>query len=189
MKLWDFAQKIGAAAIATAVPGGPLILQGINELLPEDKKLPEAATGTDLVTAVESLPPEQRVALMDKELDVELTQIKESNATLRAMLEADAAGTHTTRPYIARGSFQLVAAVSLIVISIWAYAVATGNVGLVKEVMSGWQFVAAVLAPFIGLLWAYFGILKQEQRNRLDAASGNTNPGGLAGIISALKSK
>jgi hypothetical protein len=167
------------------VPGGGLILQAVNEFLPDDKKLPADATGDQIKAVAESLPPEQRAQLLEKEFDVEETQIKESNETLRVMLQADASSTHTTRPYIAKGAFQVVAAVVLIVVALWAYGVGAGDPKMVKTIMDGWPFVLGVIAPFVMLLKAYFGALQRESRQRLDAAGGAPTPG-IAGVLTSL---
>ena len=98
---------------------------------------------------------------------------------------ADTKTPHTTRPYIAKGAFHVVAFVTIVVISLWAYGVAVKDEALVTAIMGGWQFVLAVIGPLVTLLWAYFGILKQEQRNKLNAATGSTT-GGLSGIISNI---
>lgn len=185
MNLWDIVKTVGGSVIRNAVPGGGLLVDVVNEFLPDDKKLPAEATGSDIATAVDSLPAEQRAQLMAREFDVDITQIQESNSTLRAMLDADTKTPHTTRPYIAKGAFHVVAFVTIVVISLWAYGVAVKDEALVTAIMGGWQFVLAVIGPLVTLLWAYFGILKQEQRNKLNAATGSTT-GGLSGIISTL---
>lgn len=181
MKLLDILGKVGGAVVKTMVPGGGLIIDVVNEFLPDDKKLPADATGSDMQVAVDKLPPAQRAQLMGREFDVQI----EEHHTLQAMLQAEQGSTHTTRPRIALGSFQLVAFVTVVVVSLWAYAVAIENEKLVAAVVDGWPFVAAVIAPFVTLLWAYFGVLKNEQRNRLNAANGST-AGPLGGIISKL---
>lgn len=181
MKLLDILGKVGGAVVKTMVPGGGLIVDVVNEFLPDDKKLPADATGSDMQAAVDSLPPDQRAQLLGREFDVQI----EEHHTLQAMLQAEQGSTHTTRPRIALGSFQLVAFVTVVVVSLWAYAVAIENEKLVAAVVDGWPFVAAVIAPFVTLLWAYFGVLKNEQRNRLNAANGST-AGPLGGIISKL---
>lgn len=185
MKLLDILGKVGGAVIKAVVPGGGLIVDVVNEFLPDDKKLDSGATGSDISSAVESLPAEQRAQLMAREFDVDITQIQESNSTLRAMLDADTKTPHTTRPYIAKGAFHVVAFVATVVISLWAYGVAVKDEALVTAVMGGWQFVLAVIGPLVTLLWAYFGILKQEQRNKLNAATGSTQAG-IAGILSSI---
>lgn len=181
MKLLDIIGKVGGAVVKTMVPGGGLIIDVVNEFLPDDKKLPADATGSDMQAAVDKLPPDQRAQLMGREFDVQI----EEHHTLQAMLQAEQGSTQTTRPRIALGSFQLVAFVTVVVVSLWAYAVAIENEKLVAAVVDGWPFVAAVIAPFVTLLWAYFGVLKNEQRNRLNAANGST-AGPLGGIISKL---
>ena len=123
---------------------------------------------------------------MEKEFDVSITQIKESNSTVRAMLESDTKNPHTTRPYIAKGAFHVVAFVVIVTISVWAYGVFIRDDDLVKTVMGGWQFVLAVIGPLVTLLWAYFGVLKQEHKNKLDAANGSSTPAGIAGILSSI---
>lgn len=187
MKLWDIVKTVGSAALQVALPGtGSLIVGAVNELLPDDKKLPAGATGDDVIRAIASLPPEQQASIMEKEFDVEITQIKESNSTVRAMLESDAKNPHSTRPYIAKGAFHVVAFAVIVAISVWAYGVFIRDDDLVKAVMDGWQFVLAVIGPLVTLLWAYFGVLKQEHKNRLDAANGSSTPGGIAGILSTV---
>lgn len=187
MKLWDIVKTVGSTALQVALPGtGSLIVGAVNELLPDDKKLPASASGNDISQAIGSLPPGQQASVMEKEFDVDITQIKESNSTVRTMLESDAKNPHSTRPYIAKGSFHVVAFAVIVAISVWAYGVFTDNSELVKSVMDGWQFVLAVIGPLVTLLWAYFGVLKQEHKNRLDAASGSSTPSGLAGIISSI---
>lgn len=183
MKILDILKTVGSGLISTMVPGGPAILALINGVLPADKQLPATATGGDAMLALNA---EQHAELLSKELDVDITQIKESNDTLRTMLESDAKNPHSTRPYIAKHSFHVLALVTIIVVSAWAYGVFKGDAETVKAVMSGWPFVFAVVAPFVALLRAYFGMLKDEQKNKLDAATGSTQPTGLAAVVSSL---
>ena len=60
MKLLDILGKVGGAVVKTMVPGGGLIIDVVNEFLPDDKKLPADATGSDMQAAVDKLPPDQR---------------------------------------------------------------------------------------------------------------------------------
>lgn len=186
MNLLNLIKTVGTGIIRDVVPGGGLIVGAINELLPDDKKLTNNATGLDINSAIELLPQDQRAALLDKEFDVDITQIKESNATVRAMLEADTKNPHTTRPYIAKHAFHVVAGISIIVMLIWADAVIDDNEKVIKTIMDGWPFVTAVIAPFVTLLWAYFGVLKQEHKNKLDAAGGASSPSGVIGLLSSI---
>jgi hypothetical protein len=189
MNLLDIIKNVGSAAVRTLVPGGGLILQAVNEFLPDDKKLPADATGDQVKAAAESLPPAQRAQLLEKEFDVEETQIKESNETLRVMLQSDASNPHSTRPYVVKHAFHVVAFVSVVVVCIWAYGITTKQADLVKAVTDGWPFVAVVITPFVFLLRSYFGTLARESRQRLDAAGGTPSPGVAGALMSLIKRK
>lgn len=184
-KLIDIIKSVGAGIIREVVPGGGLLIGAINTILPEDKKLPDMATGQDIDYVIKGLPASQRSAILNKEFDIELAQIKEGNATLRVMLEQDAKNPHSTRPKIALGAFRVVAFSCITVISVWSYGVLTGDSELVKTVMDGWAFILAAIAPLTVLLQSYFGVLKTEHRNRLDAANGSTTSG-IASLISSF---
>lgn len=186
MNLWAIAKSVGLGVVKNMVPGGAAIIDTINAVLPDDRKLSSDATGSEVMKAVDSLPPEQRAAVMEKQFDVDITQIKESNSTVRMMLEHDAKNPHSTRPYIAKQAFHVIAFAVITVVSLWAYGVGMQNKELVAAVMGGWEFVLAVIMPFVTLLWAYFGILKQEHKQKLDAANGQSTPTGIAGILSTV---
>jgi len=187
-KLIDIIKSVGAGIIREVVPGGGLLIGAINTILPADKKLPDMATGQDIDYVIKGLPVSQRSAILNKEFDIELAQIKEGNATLRVMLEQDAKNPHSTRPKIALGAFRVVAFSCITVISVWSYGVLTGDSELVKAVMDGWAFILAAIAPLTVLLQSYFGVLNAEARNRLDAANGTPTSGiaGIAGLISSF---
>lgn len=189
MKLSDILKKVGIGIIKDAIPGGSVIMQVVNELLPKDKQLGSSATGKELNEAIESLPPEDKAKILEKQFDVDITQIKEASASLQAMLAADASSTHTTRPFIARWSFIVVSFVSVSIVSIWAYAVIDGDTALVLSVTNGWPMVVALLAPFFVLLRAYFGILGKESKHKLDAANGNPTSSIASTLISGFLSR
>ena len=186
MKIKEIAKRVGSSIVKELVPGGGLIVDLINEFMPDDKKLPKTATGDDINAAIESLPPEQKAIVLAKEFDVEITQIKESNETVRTMLETDLASSHTTRPYIAKGAFQVVAACCLAIVATWCGAIWRGDVDSIKAVQDGAQFVMFLIGPLVTLLWAYFGILKTEHRDKLGALSGSPVTSGIMGVISSL---
>jgi hypothetical protein len=187
MKLWDIVKTVGSAALQVALPGtGSLIVGAVNEFLPQNKKLPAGATGDDIGAAISHLSPADQALIMEKEFEVEITQIKESHSTVRAMLDSDAKNPHSTRPYIAKGSFHVVAFSIIAIVSVWACGVLSGDSAMTKAVVEGWPFILAAIGPLVTLLWAYFGILKQEHKNRLDAANGGSTPGGVSGILSKI---
>lgn len=187
MKLWDIIKTVGTGVISTMVPGGPFLVGAINEMLPDDKKLPNDATGDQVQHALDGLPPTDRARIMEKEFDVDITQIKESHSTVRAMLESDANNPQSTRPYIAKQAFHVIAFAIVTVVSIWAISILTDDPKAAKVVMDGWPFVVAVIAPFVVLLHSYFGVIKVEARDRLNAATGTQTPNIIGNLISAFK--
>ncbi len=187
MDLWSIVKSVGSAALQVALPGtGSLIVGAINELLPGDKQLPETATGAEAKNALDGIPADQRAELKLRQFDVTIEQLQQAGESNRAMLAAESTSTHTTRPYIAKGSFQVVAATILIAISAWAYGVVTGDDAMIEKVVSGWPFILAATAPLVALLRAYFGILKTEQRDKLNSSQGAPAQSGIASLVSAL---
>ncbi len=186
MNVWDIVKEVGGGVIADMVPGGRAVMRMVNKFLPEDAQLPDNATGSQAADAIQSLPADQRAQVMNKKFDIQITEIKESHSTVRAMLEAEAKSTHTTRPRIALGAFRLIAFATVLIILGWLYAVLVKDAVLVKSIVDGWPFVFALLAPFVGWLNRYFGILKDEQKNKMDAANGLSAPSGITGMISSL---
>jgi len=187
MKLLEILGKVGSSIIKEVVPGGGLIIEAVNAFLPDDKKLNSTSTGSDISNAVASLPPEVQAQLLEKKFDVEITQIKESYDTVKTMLESDAKNPQSTRPKIALGSFQLVRMVLLTVVALWAYGVASADKELVKSVMDGWAFIAILIGTPTTVLLAYFGVLKQEHKQRLNAASGNKEVGIIGSLAKLLQ--
>ena len=185
MDLWSVARAVGGGIVSSVVPGGPAIISAVNGMLPPDKSLSEDATGDDIVAAANALPPDQRAKLYELKFDVQIEQIKQSAETQRAMLAAEANSTHTTRPYIAKGSFQVVATCSLLLVSVWVIAAIKSDTKMLEVIGDNWPFVLAILTPFVSLLYAYFGILKTEQRQKLNAIN-NTRTTGIGSAIGAI---
>jgi hypothetical protein len=186
MKLLEILGRVGSSIIKEVVPGGGLIIEAVNAFLPDDKKLDTKSTGSDISNAVASLPPEAQAQLLNKKFDIEITQIKESYDTVRAMLDSDAQNPQSTRPKIALGSFQLVRIVLLTVVALWAYGVASADEVLVKTVMDGWTFIAVLIGTPTTVLLAYFGVLKAEHKQRLNAATGNKEVGILGSLAKLI---
>ena len=109
----DIIKTVGSEIVRNVVPGGSLIVSAVNAFLPSGKKLNDSATGSDLQSAIDSLPADQRARLISQQFDVDQTWIKESGSTLRAAIEADTKTPHTTRPKIALGCFRVLALVNV----------------------------------------------------------------------------
>jgi len=185
-KLFDTLKGPALTLASTLIPGGPAILGAINLMLPDDKKLPETATGADMRTAVNQLPPEQRSSLMEKELDVEIADIEAWADIQESMAKADAAGA-STRPRIAVMMAQVVVFVILVFTSVLAIAIFNENTETLKILNDSWATIFAVIATPTALLRAYFGMRTTEKKARYSAMSGNNVSGGLSSIIKAFK--
>lgn len=145
------------------------IVSLLNRLLPAGKMLADNASESDMNEAA---------------------AIIEQHHTTRAMLAAESKSTHTTRPRIAYGAFMVLAFATVLSVSIWAAGVLSGNVDMVKTVVEGWPFLVGVLGPLVTLLLAYFGVLRGEQSDRLNAATGVTRPvGAIKTIIESVIGK
>jgi hypothetical protein len=185
MKLGDILKTVGSGLIQTLLPGtGSLIVAGINEFLPGDKQLPESATTEQASSALNSLPPEQRASLLEKEYDVKM----EAYSTLQVMLQANSQSKHTTRPKIAYQAWQVVAAITLAFAFGWLYAVLTGDVEMVRTIENSYMFAGMLIAPLVVWLNAYFGILRDEAKDKMNSAQGHkVDP--VTGLIGKLFKK
>ena len=185
MNLGDILKTVGSGLISTLVPGGSAIIAGINMLLPDDKKLPDNATGEQTKSAIDSLPVEQRASVLEKQYDVKIEQIRQSHSSLQVMLEANSKSTHTTRPKIAYQAFQVIAFSTIAVIASWCFAVVSANVDMIEKIESSWLFVLGVITPLVTVLHAYFGVLRDETKDRFNAAQGHkVDP--VSGLIKKL---
>ncbi|MCJ8293524.1 MAG: hypothetical protein MJK15_03880 [Colwellia sp.] len=186
MNLGDILKTVGSGLIQTLLPGtGSVIVAGINHFLDDDNQLPENATGEQAQLAIDSLPPEQRASVLNKEYDVKIEQIKQSYSALNTMLEANSKSTHTTRPKIAYQAFQVIAFSTIAVIASWCFAVVSANVDMIEKIESSWLFVLGVITPLVTVLHAYFGVLRDETKDRFNAAQGHkVDP--VSGLIKKL---
>jgi hypothetical protein len=57
---------------------------------------------------------------------------------------------------------------------------------MVKQVQDGAIFVVALNGTLATVLLAYFGSLRKEHKQKMDAAGGVTQPSGIAGLIKAV---
>jgi len=186
MNLGDILKTVGTGLIASiAGPAAPLIIGGLNAILPSDKQLPDNATGQDAQNAIDTLTPEQRASVLEKEYDVKIEQIKQSYGALNTMLEANSKSTHTTRPKIAYQAFQVIAFSTISVVFVFCLAVLSGDVEMIKTIKDSWLFIFGVITPLVTVLHSYFGVLRDETKDRFNAAQGHkVDP--VSGLIGKL---
>jgi len=184
-KLFDAIKGPLLSVASTLIPGGPLILGAVNAMLPDDEKLPESATGTDIRNAVNQLTPEQRGSLMEKQLDVEIAEIKSWEGIQASLSQADAAGS-STRPYIALMMAWIVAIVVSLFTAVWVYAIFKDQSDTLKILSDSWPMMLAVIGTPTALLRAYFGMRTKEKTARYSVASGQP-AGTIANLIGAFR--
>ena len=185
-KIFDSLKGPLAAVASTMIPGGPAILAAVNAFLPDEKKLPDTATGGDIVSAVGSLPPEQRSSLMEKQIDLEIEKVHSWTDIQKSLNEADASGA-STRPWIAKMMATIVAIAVLMFMVVWALAIGTGDAETLKALSDSWAMMLTVLGTPTALLRAYFGMRTKEKQARYSAASGQPMAGGISSLIGILK--
>jgi len=186
MKLLDVLKTVGSVAIRTAVPGGGLILDLVNEFLPDDKKLPAHATGEQALRAIDALPPDQRARLFEKELDVEIAEINSWTSIVESLSKADAAGA-STRPWIAKLMAVEVFLIGVGLAGAWLAVLLQGDSDTLATLNDSWATILAVLGTPTALLRAYFGMREREKKARYALAAGkDPQAGGIAGLLQGL---
>lgn len=162
-----------ASVAAAFIPGGPQVLAAVNAFLPDDKKLPDTATGQDIQDTVDSLPPEQRLALLSKKIDLEIAQEEGWTDRYKAMCSADG---QSTRPQIALMLCRILS-FEILAFTVWCF--------IYPDQMDNpvlWTIFATLTSVPAGVLMKYFGDLRREQHSRQGVKSES-----IMGIISKLK--
>ena len=184
MKLSDILIKAGSTILKTLIPGSGLLIDSVNAFLPEDKKLPNDATGTQVSDAINTLPPDQRVLVLMKEYDVEIAEISSWTQVQSSLAEADKSGA-STRPKIALMMAKIVSFVVVAYSSALIIAIILDRVSMITSLSNTWPLMLAIIATPTLLLRAYFGMRSKEKENRYNVATGQSiQPGFLTGLLS-----
>ncbi len=188
MKLKDILTKVGPAVLSAVYPPAIPAVAAINALLPSDKKLPDQCTGTQFSDALSLIAdPQAKQSLLETEYAHVEAVMGHKASAMNAANSAENENYQVSRAYIAKQSFHVVSAVTLIVVSAWATAVLNHDKETVMAIMQGWPMIVAILVPFVALLHAYMGVLKAEYRDRLNASNGKTAFGAIGALAAALK--
>lgn len=163
---------------------GPAV-KAINSFMPADKQLPETATKDDIQAAVDSLPPAQKAALMEKKVELEIVKEKEWSKVVGSLAAADATG-NSTRPWIAKLMGGVVAFAIVVFVCLWGYAVGAGETEMIKAINNAWPMIVAILGTPTLLLRAYFGMRTEEKKARYAQSAGQPHISGIAGMIGSL---
>jgi len=171
MELGKILAKVGTSIIRDIVPGGGMIIDLVNEFLPKDKKLPENATGEQVVRTVNTLSPADQALIYRKELDVEIAEINSWTQIQASLAEADKAGA-STRPQIALMMARVVSFVIIAFSTIWIVAIVQNNVAMIGKLTESWPLTLSIIGTPIALLRAYFAMRSKEKKARYGAAVG-----------------
>lgn len=189
MKLGQILGKVGSSIIRNVVPGGGVIIDLVNGFLPQDKKLPETATGHQATQAINSLPPEVQQGIVLKELDVEIAEINAWADVQRSLADADKAGA-STRPQIALMMAKVVAFVVIAFVSILIASIFLNRVDMIKQLKDYWPLALAIIGTPTALLRSYFAMRTKEKKERYHMVSGQFDEPSSSiwgDIISAVK--
>lgn len=181
MKILDILKTVGAGLISTH-PAGAAALTLVNQFLPEDKKLPETATGEQVQNEIDQLPPEVKHTVMLANIDLE--KVKEEGYTKRyeAMCKADG---QQTRAAIVKQAMNFLCWITLLFMCAIAYVYVTEGAEAAFSEHMVWLFLA-VTGTYAYVVRAYFGDLKSETQSRHTIM--DSKPRTAAGITSILQS-
>ena len=184
MDLKNILISAGTTVFKNSVPGGALIIDVVNDLLPDNKKLSKESTGFDIKSAIETLPEDQKSSLLMKEFDVEIAEVNNWSIIQASLADADKAGS-STRPKIAMMMAYVVVVSILLFMSLLSISIFNNNTAMVELLGNSWPMIIAVLGTPTALLTAYFGMRTKEKRSRYAAASGQP-VSRIAGIIKRI---
>lgn len=187
MKIGTILKKVGSSIIRNVIPGGGVIVDLVNEFLPDDKKLPPESTGKEVETAITNLPADKKAALLSKELDVEIEEIRSWSDIQKAFSEADQSG-YSTRPKIAMMMAWLVCIADGGLIAAILYAVYLKSVTIENAAL----LAGTILGVPASVLLSYFGKRFKEKTARYQGIAGQPiegNKGAFSSIISLFTGK
>ena len=159
---------------------GPAV-KAINSFMPDDKKLPENASKDEIQAAVDSLPPEQKAALMEKKIELEIVKEKEWSKVVDSLAKADATG-NTTRHDIAMMFARAVVFIDGLMSLLLAWAVYKEQI----DIVTAWPMVVAITGPPLTVIMTYFGKRTVEKLGRYAQSTGRQHVPGIAGMIGSL---
>lgn len=157
MGIWDVVKGLGTAAVSVMCPAAIPVIAAVNKFLPKEAQLDvNTATGDQLTSARESLPPEARVEIDRIAAKIEIA--KEENFTARYTAAAAADG-QSTRPAIARDMSRTLCFVTIL----FAAGYFTG---FIKSDTVTWEVFGILVGTPAAVLLAYFGVLRKEHAQR-----------------------
>lgn len=186
MKIKDILRG-AAGVVAYANPALGAAVAAINTFLPDSDQIPINANGKQVEAALENLPSNQQLQLLEKEIDLEIRKAETWADIQRVHNETDATGA-STRPKIAM-LMAITVCVSVLPVSFaLAWAIYDNDSETIKIIDTAvWPLLALIGTPTV-LLRSYFGMRTQEKKARYAASVGKPiNTGFLDTISRYLK--
>lgn len=178
--IWKVIEPVGSLVGGFVPYVGPAV-KAINSFMPDDKKLPDDASKDEIKDAVDSLLPEQKAALMEKKVELEIVKEKEWSKVVDSLAKADATGS-STRPDIAMVMAWLIVFIDGIFSLCLAWAVYKESI----DISEAWPMALALTTLPAVLLKAYFGMRTEEKKARYAQAAGQPHISGVIGAIGSL---
>lgn len=188
MKLASILKKFGTMALKSIPPAGTAleIIGTINSVLGPDQQLPPEATGSQALSILNGVLPEDKARVLEKEFDVELAEIQANVDITKALAEVDIKGS-STRPYIAKSFSNVISFTVILLISMTAVSIWTSNTDMIGAIKELWPLVLAMLTPLLVVIRSYFGMRSKEKAQKYEAVAGVATPTGLlAGLINKV---
>jgi len=189
MKLGKILGAVGKTALSVLVPGSGQIIEAVNEFLPDDKKLDfGTATGEDVTRAINTqLSSADQVTILSREFDVEIVKEQEWTRRFEALNRADETGK-STRPQIA----MMVAITVCVPVNALAIAIFIASLlnktQMIESLNSSSKLILSLIVPLLYLLYAYFGMRRDEKKARYNLATDQASPlGAIGSVIGAFK--
>lgn len=187
MNVGQMLLKAGSVALRTVFPPAGVVIDMVNDFLPDDKKLPADATGNQVKTAMDALPPDKRAEILSKEMDVEIEEIQSWTQIVQALAEVDKSGA-STRPESAKMMAQILAFQLILCTSVWAIAVLWDKTEMVTRLANSWELILAFMGYPMWVIKRYFGARETDKKTRASVAMGQAPvPGGFAALASIFK--
>lgn len=164
--------------VAFVLEDGRSIIEVINERLPADGQLSvTATTGGAAMAALQTLPLDDRKAILSIETDCSIESTGQSAAdALRAFTQRQ-----TMWKILVVLTMTFLVSVTILVYSYGMYIVAVEKL----ELPSSDQIALVVAVPG-GIIWAWFGVLSKENRDYVAATLGEIPKVGIGGALIEL---
>ena len=175
----------GVAAVAgTLNPGVGAAIALINNFLPDNKRLPETATGAQAMGAYETLTDSAKAKVDAGAAEFEhlLGMEQEYTSQWVAMNQADQSGS-ATRPKVVLMFAYLIFMVSAAFITYLFVALINEGTEGVKAVADLWPLLAAATSVPSTVILSYFNHRGKEKRTRYAVMNGHA-PNTIGGIVS-----